>query len=318
MSGFQAEGRIMTKLEVEIAQLLRKYQAKTGRLLTLGTAESATGGRIGDKITNVPGSSDYYKGSVVAYSNEVKINILGVKTETIQNYGAVSSQTAMEMAEGGRNVLKVDICVSDTGIAGPSGATPGKPVGLFYIGLSTAKQSLTRQHRFTANREANKQNATKAALTLLKEHLLDLLSQVTKRNLEEKHIVTCFLEHNHKILILKRSQKVSTYQGRWAGVSGYIETTDHEQALIEIKEETGLDRGDVHLLKKGEPLEVIDGTIDRKWIIHPFLFHIEAPQKIKIDWEHKEARWINDAELTRYDTVPGLKETLDRVIDGLH
>ncbi|GAI47155.1 unnamed protein product, partial [marine sediment metagenome] len=112
----------MARPEREIGELLRGYQAKTGKLLTIGTTESATGGRVADGLTNVPGSSDYFKGSVVAYSNEIKINVLGVKRETIENYGAVSEQTAIEMAEGGRRLLGVDICTSDTGIAGPSGA----------------------------------------------------------------------------------------------------------------------------------------------------------------------------------------------------
>jgi len=126
----------MAELEAEIARLIREYQAETGKLLTIGTVESATGGRIADRITNIPGSSDYFKGSVVAYSNEVKIALLGVKKMTIESYGAVSEQTALEMAQGGRKVLDVDICVSDTGIAGPSGATAEKPVGLFYLGLA--------------------------------------------------------------------------------------------------------------------------------------------------------------------------------------
>ncbi|HUX48447.1 MAG TPA: CinA family protein, partial [Dehalococcoidia bacterium] len=113
----------MAELEAEIARLIREYQAKTGKSLTIGAVESATGGRIADRITNVAGSSDYFKGSVVAYSNEVKIALLGVKKATIENYGAVSEQTALEMARGGRKLLDVDICVSDTGIAGPSGDT---------------------------------------------------------------------------------------------------------------------------------------------------------------------------------------------------
>src|SRR4030042_1474919 len=128
----------MSQREEEIARLLQQYQAKTGKLLTIGSVESATGGRIGDKITNVPGSSDYYKGSIIAYSNEVKASIVGVKEGTLKNYGAVSPETAIEMARGGRELLKVDICISDTGIAGPSGATQGKPVGLFYLGLAAA------------------------------------------------------------------------------------------------------------------------------------------------------------------------------------
>jgi nicotinamide-nucleotide amidase len=165
----------MPKSEQEIANLLRQYKAKTGKLPTIGTAESATRGRISDKITNIPGSSDYYKGSLIAYSNEVKIALLGVREETINNHGAVSPQTAIEMAEGGRKLLKVDICLSDTGIAGPSGATPGKPVGLFYIGLSTEQGCFSQEHRFQGTREANKQSAVKAALGMLKEFLSQIL-----------------------------------------------------------------------------------------------------------------------------------------------
>ncbi|GAI70417.1 unnamed protein product, partial [marine sediment metagenome] len=120
----------MADLEQEVGNLLRQ------KGLTLGIVESATGGLISHLITDIPGSSDYYKGSVTAYSNEVKIKVVGVKADTINKYGAVSYQVAEEMAQGGRKILATDICLADTGIAGPSGATPGKPVGLFYIGLS--------------------------------------------------------------------------------------------------------------------------------------------------------------------------------------
>jgi nicotinamide-nucleotide amidase len=162
----------MAELEAEIARLIREYQAKTGKSLTIGAVESATGGRIADRITNVPGSSDYFKGSVVAYSNEVKIALLGVKRATIENYGAVSEQTALEMAQGGRKLLNVDICVSDTGIAGPSGDTLGKPVGLFYLGLAAEGESLSQKHVFQGNREKNKRDAVEAALNMLKQYLL--------------------------------------------------------------------------------------------------------------------------------------------------
>jgi len=304
----------VAKLEDDIAQLLREYQAKAGKLITIGTVESATGGRIGDKITNVPGSSDYYKGSIIAYSNEVKTHIIGVEKETIENHGAVSPRTAIEMAEGGRKLLKVDICISDTGIAGPGGATPGKPVGLFYLALSGEAISLSREHRLRGSRERNKQKATEMALTLLKEYLLQSLSKMADRTLEEKHVVTCFLEHDSKILILRRSQKVSTYRRSWAGVSGYMETDDTEQALTEIREETELYEKDLKLIRKGEPLEVIDDSLNRKWIVHPFLFHVKAPEKIRTDWEHTEVKWIKPKELVNYDTVPGLKEALNRVL----
>ena len=162
----------MAELETEIARLIRQYQAKTGKLLTIGAVESATGGRIADRITNVPGSSDYFKGSVVAYSNEVKIALLGVKKATIENYGAVSEQTALEMAQGGRKLLDVDICVSDTGIAGPAGATPEKPVGLFYLGLAAEDESLSKKHAFPGNREENKRDVAEAVLNMLKQYLL--------------------------------------------------------------------------------------------------------------------------------------------------
>jgi PncC family amidohydrolase len=167
----------MAELEAEIARLIREYQAKTGKLLTIGTVESATGGRIADRITNVPGSSDYFKGSVVAYSNEVKNALLGVKKVTIENYGAVSEQTALEMAQGGRKLFDVDICVSDTGIAGPSGASPEKPLGLFYLGLAAEDGSLSQKHAFQGNREENKRDAAEAALKMLKQHLLRCISK---------------------------------------------------------------------------------------------------------------------------------------------
>ena len=129
----------------------------------------------------------------------------------------------------------------------------------------------------------------------------------------EKAVVTCFLESGDKILLLRRSGQVSTYQGRWAGVSGYIEKTPDEQALTEIKEEVGLASDDVQLIRKGRPLEVEDEKLGVKWIVHPYLFHVKDPGKIKIDWEHKEVKWIDPGKIDRYQTVPRLKEALFRV-----
>ena len=126
-------------------------------------------------------------------------------------------------------------------------------------------------------------------------------------------MVTCFLESNGEILILRRSQQVGSYRGRWAGVSGYIEKTADEQALVEIKEETGLSSEDVKLIKRGRPLPIKDEELGVKWLVHPYLFHIRDRGKIKIDWEHKEARWIKPNEIGDYQTVPMLKETLARV-----
>ena len=160
--------KVMSSIEHDIGNLLRQ------KGLTLGTVESATGGLISHLITDVPGSSDYYQGSVTAYSNEVKIKVVGVKEDTINKYGAVSSQVAEEMAQGGRKVLAADICLADTGITGPSGATPGKPVGLFYIGLSHQASTYSQKHNFHGGREQNKRSAAKAALHWLKEYLMSL------------------------------------------------------------------------------------------------------------------------------------------------
>jgi len=158
----------MASLEGEIGKLLRQ------KGLTLGVVESATGGLVSHRITNVPGSSDYFKGSITSYSNEAKTKIVGVNEDTLSQYGAVSPQVAEEMAQGGRKVLNVDICLADTGIAGPTGAAPGKPVGLFYIGLSHKDRTFSRKHDFQGNREQNKHSAAEAALGWLKEYLLSL------------------------------------------------------------------------------------------------------------------------------------------------
>jgi len=131
--------------------------------------------------------------------------------------------------------------------------------------------------------------------------------------LQEKRVVTCFLESNGEILILRRSEQVGSYQGRWAGVSGYIETTADEQALTEIEEETSLCGEDLKLIKMGKPLSIKDERLGVKWIVHPYLFHIKDRSKIRMDWEHKEARWIKPKDLDNYQTVPMLKETLARV-----
>lgn len=156
----------MASLEQEIGDLLRR------KGLTIGVVESATGGLISHLITNIPGSSDYYKGSVTAYSNETKIRVIGVKRSTIEKYGAVSHQVAEEMALRGKKLLAVDICLADTGIAGPTGATPGKPVGLFYLGFAHQGGAFSQRHEFHGDREQNKRSAAEAALRWLREYLV--------------------------------------------------------------------------------------------------------------------------------------------------
>jgi 8-oxo-dGTP diphosphatase len=126
-------------------------------------------------------------------------------------------------------------------------------------------------------------------------------------------VVTCFLESDGEILILRRSEKVGSYQGKWAGVSGYIEGTPDEQALIEIEEEAGLRGEDITLIRRGEPLTAEDEELGIRWLVHPYLFHINDRNKVRLDWEHKEAKWIKPEEIGNYRTVPMLKETLDLV-----
>jgi len=131
--------------------------------------------------------------------------------------------------------------------------------------------------------------------------------------LQEKAVVTCFLESEGEILVLRRSEQVGSYQGRWAGVSGYIDKTADEQALIEIKEEASLCEEDLRLIRKGKPLSIKDDELGIRWMVHPYLFHVSDRTKIKIDWEHKEMKWIDPKDIDSYQTVPRLKETLARV-----
>ena len=158
----------MNNPAAEIIDIMR------AKKLTLGTVESATGGLIAHLLTNVPGSSDVFQGSVISYSNGIKMKMVGLKKITLQEYGAVSPQIARIMAKNGRILLGVDICVADTGIAGPGGAVPGKPVGLFYLGISHQDGTFTQKHLFRGAREEIKQQAAQAALTWVQEYLKEL------------------------------------------------------------------------------------------------------------------------------------------------
>ncbi len=133
--------------------------------------------------------------------------------------------------------------------------------------------------------------------------------------LQKREVVTSFLESDGEILILLRSEHVSTYRGRWAGVSGSIDegNTADEQARREIEEETSLSKQDIELVRKGEPQLIDDKKLGFRKVVHPYLFHIKDRAKIKIDWEHKEAKWIKPEEIGNYHTVPMLKEALARV-----
>jgi PncC family amidohydrolase len=159
-------------LQEEIAVLQERLARTADGVVTVATAESATSGRIADRLTDVPGASDYFRGGIVAYSNEAKRRLLRVKASSLRSYGAVSPQVACEMAEGARWALHTAIAVSDTGIAGPGGATTGKPVGLFYLAIASPEGSKARSFTFVGDRMSNKEAALEAALTLLRDYLL--------------------------------------------------------------------------------------------------------------------------------------------------
>ena len=133
--------------------------------------------------------------------------------------------------------------------------------------------------------------------------------------METRHVVTCFLTRNGKILIVRRGGKVATYRGKWSAVSGYVEEPPPQQALREVQEETGLEPTEIRLLKTCEPVEVVDETQDIKWIVHPFLFEIDQSATVRLDYENVEARWISPSQLTLYETVPKLKEVLEKLHD---
>ncbi len=137
--------------------------------LTVATAESCTGGRIADALTDVAGSSDYFRGGVVAYADAIKRELLGVPPLVIEQHGAVSAQTARAMAEGARARLGTDLAVAVTGIAGPSGATPGKAIGLTYVAVADPGGTEIRRFAWPGDREANKSASARAALELLVE-----------------------------------------------------------------------------------------------------------------------------------------------------
>lgn len=159
-------------LEVQIGPLLRAKNLK------LVLAESCTGGLVGHRITNIPGSSDYYLGSVTAYAYEAKERLLGVNHATIVTHGAVSRETALEMARGVRQALSTDfgidhiIGVSITGIAGPGGGTPTKPVGLVWIGISTPTGEWAWSSIWPGDREQNKADSAEKALSIIRDYLL--------------------------------------------------------------------------------------------------------------------------------------------------
>jgi len=154
-----------TSLEIQIGLLLRT------RGLKLATAESCTGGLVADRITDIPGSSDYFVGGAVAYAYEAKVALLHVSWDTLRLHGAVSRETVIEMARGVRTALGADIGVSVSGIAGPGGGLPEKPVGTTWIGLSARDGDWARKFVWDGDRGANKASSAQAALQFVMDYL---------------------------------------------------------------------------------------------------------------------------------------------------
>lgn len=140
----------------------------------LAVAESCTGGLLGHWITEIAGSSDYFLGGVIAYSNQAKEQLLGVRPSTLLQYGAVSEATAREMAAGVRQRFGADLALAVTGIAGPGGGTPEKPVGLVYIALDAPDRQICRRYVWQGDRAANKAHSAHAALVLLRDYLVQV------------------------------------------------------------------------------------------------------------------------------------------------
>jgi PncC family amidohydrolase len=153
-------------LAKDVGKLLRS------RGLTISVAESCTGGKVGDMITNMSGSSDYFLGGVISYSNRAKTELLGVRSELLSLKGAVSDEVARQMASGVRKSLHSDIGVGITGIAGPLGGTADKPVGLVHIAVCSAKSTISEKNVFKGSRTRIKTQSAERALEMVKEFLL--------------------------------------------------------------------------------------------------------------------------------------------------
>jgi PncC family amidohydrolase len=161
-------------MTVTLEEKLREYMHARG--LKLAAAESCTGGLVSDRITNISGSSEYFMGGVVAYSYEAKSNLLGVSWNTLNTHGAVSDEAVLEMARGARRIFVVDIAVSISGIAGPTGDTPDKPVGSTWLGLSTKDGEWARHFIWDGDRVQNKHLSSEAALQFIIDYLEGKLS----------------------------------------------------------------------------------------------------------------------------------------------
>lgn len=168
----------MNRIEEEIGLLLKEKK------MSLSTAESCTGGGVAALVTSVPGSSEYFKGGIVAYSNEVKMRLLGVSPEMLEKHGAVSRETVIEMVRGAMKTLKTDCAVATSGVAGPGGGTPEKPVGTIWMAVACGDKIVTRKEEGDLGRAGNVQRTIQDALALL----CDVLVQSSSKSDSDKSI----------------------------------------------------------------------------------------------------------------------------------
>lgn len=155
----------MEKLVLEIGEIL------VSKGWTMSTAESCTGGLVAATLTDVSGSSRWFSGAIVAYSNEIKMKLLGVKEQTLIDNGAVSEQTVLEMADGVAEKIGTNVGISLSGIAGPTGGTPDKPVGTVWMGWHIGDETFAEKFQFDGDRAAVKKQSLQSVLKTLKEHL---------------------------------------------------------------------------------------------------------------------------------------------------
>jgi nicotinamide-nucleotide amidase len=227
-------------IEARLGVLLRAYGLK------LATAESCTGGLIGNRITNVPGSSDYFLGGVVSYAYEAKVKLLGVSWETLHSYGAVSRETVLEMALGVRVALESDIGLAVSGIAGPGGGMPNKPVGTTWIGLSAAGYEKAWSYLFPGDRMQVKEQAAEQALNQLVDYLEGVLSE--RMDVEHPVEVQGWFDmqgqaHPEEFLWEGTRYLVASLGRRWQDDTGqHILVMDHQDRVYELvfkDQETG-------------------------------------------------------------------------------
>lgn len=166
------------EIEEKVGEWLKRCQ------MTLSTAESCTGGGVAALVTSVPGSSEYFKGGIVAYSNEVKMRLLSVSPETLEKHGAVSRETVIEMVRGAMKTLKTDCAVATSGVAGPGGGTPEKPVGTIWMAVACGDKIVTRKEEGDLGRAGNVQRTIQDALALL----CDVLVQSSSKSDSDKSI----------------------------------------------------------------------------------------------------------------------------------